>query len=55
MLLGTRRNLRPVQSLDFVRRETDQEVLWKASGVTLNLLIGPFGSDAIKSGWFGVE
>ena len=50
VLLGTGRNLRPVQDLDFGSREPKQEILGEARGVALDLLVQALGGDVIERG-----
>jgi hypothetical protein len=55
MLLGTGRNLRPVQSLGLGPGEPEHEIFRKARDVALDLLVQALGGDAVESGKLGIE
>ena len=55
VLLGTGRSLRPVQRLDFGCRESEQEILGEALGVTLDLFVEALGGDTVEGSEFGVQ
>ena len=55
VLLGTGRNLRPVQSLGLGPVEPEHEIFRKARGVALDLLVQALGGDAVEAGKLGIQ
>jgi hypothetical protein len=55
VLLGTGRNLRPVQSLGLGSGEPEHEIFREARGVALDLLVQALGGDAIEACEFRIQ
>jgi len=55
MLLGTGRNLRPVQRLHIGRSEPQHEIVREAFSVAFDLFVQPLGGDAVECGEIDVE
>jgi hypothetical protein len=55
VLLGTGRNLRPVQGLDLGAGAAEHEILWEPLGVALDLFVEPIGCYAVESCQLDIE